>query len=515
MNNDGDDIADAKFVPHTLLGFTFNLNREADKDLLVMHSFDDLIPHFDLEVGPTPFLKVGKGADTINVPLNAYVASRMRIDGANEMDDPTYYEAFAVKRKRVAEALICQTYAKGFETPSAVQAVATMELVLGRDCLVQSKSGTGKTHTFLMGTAWHFDPDDKRLQHIFITATHEVATQIYDQVVELLPTDTSIALCIGRKNDEQKFAEGFRPPVRTSNIVAKGRPQLTSVQERIQVQKAQIIVGTMGKIYDFLYNKQWANMDSLKSFCVDEFDTIVTSRSRAANGMNTEEQIADIIKVIPVDTQRAFFSATINARALKISYNYFRRYNPDIGEPFLALLDIDDYTLEGIKQYYVECSSNEEKQDVLLDLISQCRIAQGIIFANKIGTADDLKALLDRQEIPISSAVFHSNLSAQRRQEIHQSLKDNKVRLLISTDITSRGLDLQSVNVVFNFDMPDSLDTYIHRVGRSGRYGRKGVAISLVLVNQHKDEMRKVKGINECSKSSPMEQLPENLGCLL
>jgi len=171
--------------------------------------------------------------------------------------------------------------------------------------------------------------------------------------------------------------------------------------------------------------------------------------------------------------------------------------------------------LEGIRQYYVKVGTFLDKKGVLLDLLQQCRISQAIIFANKKETANELKLYLDEQEISFHSAVCHGDLSAIVRQTIHKELIEGKLRLLISTDLTARGLDIQGINVVINFDMPDVLENYIHRIGRSGRYGRKGVAINLILVNSSTDEMQKVERINEVSKAGHMVPLPEDLANLL
>jgi len=273
----------------------------------------------------------------------------------------------------------------------------------------------------------------------------------------------------------------------------------------------------MGKFYDYLFNKKCISIKYLKSICVDEFDSIVTSRSRSRSEtiMSTERQMMEIIDIIPKSIQRVFVSATVSSESFDIAQSYFRSYNPYLGEPFIVLLDIEDYTLDSIRQYYIEISSYDQKKDVLLDLLKQCRISQAIIFTNKIDTAYEIKSYLDKQEIQMTSAVFHGNLPSVERKNIHANFLHNKIRLLISTDLTSRGLDIAGINLVINFDMPEVLETYIHRVGRSGRYGKKGVAISMILVNSTKNEKKKVDGINECSKQSIMTALPEDLANLL
>jgi superfamily II DNA/RNA helicase len=514
--NDNGKIADIKFSPINIGEHTCNVNRRLGENLNLLLDFTDAVPYFDLENGPHLKFKTKKTGDVTIVPLNNHVASGMIIPNSKNMNDEEYFKCFVEEKKRVVEDLIRQTFAKGYEAPSPIQALAIPELIQGKDTMAQFKSGTGKTHAFLFGCLWSFDPIDDQLQHVFVTSSHEVAMQIYEQAKFLLPTNTKIILCIGQKKDSNSgnMSGGFKTPIGTSSLNIKPK---TLREEREEIQEAQIIICTMGKFYDYICNKKWIATDYLKSICIDEFDNIVASRSRSRSSsvMSTEEQMANIMKKISPRSQRVFFSATVSNQALQIAHSYFRQYDPTIGEPFLVLLDIEDYTLEGIRQYYVECTSYNEKKDVLYDLLKQCRISQAIIFVNRIETAIDIKAFLDDQNVQMISSVFHGNLPAIERKNIHQDFSNNKIRLLISTDLTARGLDVQSINLVINFDMPDVLETYIHRVGRSGRYGKKGVAISLILNNREKDERKKIIGINECSKQSQMEELPDDLASLL
>ncbi|MEM3062410.1 MAG: DEAD/DEAH box helicase, partial [Nitrososphaerota archaeon] len=491
---------------------TYNINRRED-DVHLLTNFEDIIPSYSSEYGV--HLKLtNKNINKPNsiIPLRKCVLKNMLISNASKLNDEEFFKKFVESKKPIVENMVKKVYSMGYENPSSIQAISIVELVQGRDALIQSKSGTGKTLAFLLGLLWGFDPNDY-LQYIFVTISHEVAKQIYDQIRGLMPENAKIALCIGQKRDTNVSDGGFRQPVNTSGLGSRTK---TIREEKAEVSSAQIIVCTMGKFFDFLFGKKWINMKYVKAICVDEFDTIVASRSRSRSTiMNTEEQIRDIIKELPDDAQRTFFSATVSERSLQIAHDYFRKYSPDVGEPLIILLDTENYTLEGIRQYYVQIPSFAVKQEVLIDLIKQCRIAQAIVFVNTIETANEIKYLLDEQEIPISSAVMHGRLSEAERNSIFMDLRSNKIRILISTDLTSRGIDVQSINVIINFDMPDTLETYIHRIGRSGRYGRKGVAISMILVNHTINEMKKVESINEVSKNNKMEYLPSDLSNLL
>ena len=506
-NTASNKIEDIVFVPIKIGDYCYNVNRNGDMHILT--DFSDMFPIYDDIAGPS--LKISTQSGEVIVPLNNHVVKGMIIENCKKMDDTTYLKAFIERKAPIVKHLISQTFSKGFQTPSAVQALACIELAQGKDVCVQSKSGTGKTQAFLFGLSFHFDDADPNAQHMYITSTHEVADQIYKQAKFLLPPGTKMSLCVGQKKDDTTGG-GFRSSGANTGIKKKSMRE-----EMEEIKGAQIVIGTMGKIYDYFVNKKWIDPSYLKSICIDEFDKIVTSdsRKRSSTVMSTEDQLAAIMKRLNQDTQRAFFSATVSNDAVQVAHGYFRPENPDIGAPFLVFLDTNDYTLKGIRQYYVPCQTTEIKLEVTMDLLAQCRISQGIIFANTKETAHNIKAYLDRQKIQITSEVFHGSLTGDERKSIHQAFIDNKFRLLISTDLTARGLDIQGINVVINFDMPNDLETYIHRVGRSGRYGRKGVAISLILVNNNVNQMKNVAEINHCSLESEMIELPQDLSNLL
>lgn len=473
-------------------------------------NFDDAYPEYDEK--NKLHLKLDKNI----LRLNSNVYDSMIISGASKMSDEEYFKKFLEMKAPVVKQLIEKTYARGFERPSPVQQLTIPSLILRKDALVQFKSGTGKTHSFLFGLLWNFDPNDKYVQYIFVTATHEIAKQIYDQAIELLPK-AKIALCIGNKKPDQTSGTGgFKHTIKTSSLSSPSKTKSIR-EEKAEIANAQIIVCTMGKFF-YYFTRGWLpDMKYLKTICVDEFDNIVSATSRSTTVASTKEQFSKIMETLPSTTQRVFFSATISDSAINIAYGYFREYSIKNGDPLIVLLDPEDYTLEGIRQYYVVVDNYTVKEDVLLDILQQCRISQCIVFANTVDTAMKIKRLLDSQKITMPSAVFHGKLSEVERTNIFKEFFENKIRLLISTDVTARGVDVHQINLVINFDLPETPQTYIHRIGRSGRFGKKGVAISFVLVNEKQDydEMRKVKVINDFSKKCEMVELPTNLDALL
>lgn len=511
-------------------GYNFLVNRTPEK-FAKMDNFGDVQPLHNAEYNLHMKLTEKNSSKTSIITLNDLAASTMNIPGSSKMSNEEYYQAYAKFRGDHVNHLVSKTYAKGYEYPSPIQSIACPEIIQFKDCIIQSKSGTGKTHAVTFGLLWHFDLGNKNLQYIFITSSHEVATQIHSHVKCLLPETAKVVLCIGQKKNTPGTG-GFKNPIKTSSLNDRQK----SIQEiREEVQNAQIIVCTMGKLYDFMFNRKFFQITPhLKAICVDEFDNIVVSRSRQQHtgGMpSTEQQLEKIISTIDnmvdeenrrfgndfVRVQRIFCSATISNESLEKAYGYCGAYSMRIGEPLVVLLDLTDYTLKGIKQYYVECKDYSWKQDVCIDLLKQLRIAQAIIFTNKKNTAIDLYRLLLNAKLPIASscAIFHGDLEAKERDRIYKDFSESKIRLLISTDVTARGLDVQGINVVINFDMPEQFSTYVHRVGRSGRYGRKGVAISLITVNEHEDEREKLREIDYSSEQSKTEELPDNLSTLL
>lgn len=496
------------FNTTTICEQPFNVNQDLENDpLAVLNNFEDLIPYYDEESGICLNLRdkeVGSKASILG--LSATVSNNMVIPGSDKMDDETYLKTFCELKANHVKGLINGVYARGYQTPSIVQSISLLPIIQGRDTIIQFKSGTGKTLAFILGALWHFDLNDRELQHVFITSSHEVAKQLHSLAVELLPNNANVVLCVGQKKEVGGFSDDNR-----SNLK----------KELDAAHNAQVIVCTLGKFYDFLTNRKVGrnpviSLKFLKTIAIDEFDGIIGSQGRRSSSssmtMTSDEQIRDIFETrLSETTQRIFFSATTTEVSLTMAYGYFR--NEKYGQPYIVVLDADDYTLEGIKHFYVKVPCNEEKMNTLKDLTEQIRIAQTIIFVNRITTANMLKDFLQSQQIPFPTAVFHRDLTENEREDIRQKMINNQIRVLISTDVLARGFDLQSVNIVFNYDMPDQLRTYIHRVGRSGRYGRKGLAISFVEVNPSRNvnEMAKVNEINECSKKSQLEELPEDI----
>lgn len=485
--------------------FSYKVNR--GEDIKILHNLSDILPVWSEENGLHLNLRGEKAKSGCILPLDKNVI--LNLAPKYVFDENSYKEVekmFCENKAPIAERLAKNIFSS-IETPTPVQSISIPAMIEGRDVLIQSNSGTGKTIAQVIGSLWHFNPEDITLQHIFITSSHEVASQIYNNVMMLVPGKANVQLCIGQKKETTRGTGGFR------SQASEGRPEsLRDFCKRIS--SAQILVCTMGKFYDCLFNKKIIDVSHLKTITIDEFDNIIAPNNyRSDNVQSTANQINNVFTTVPKHTQRAFFSATVE-NALKTALEYFRQ---GYGMPLIVLKEQNDVFLEGIRQFYVEVEAISDeihiKGDILIDLLSNLRIAQCIIFANSIDVVKNIKENIRKLSIPISTEAFHAQLSDQERKTIHKQFIDGSIKILVSTDVLARGFDAHQVNLVINFDMPNSFETYVHRIGRSGRFGRKGTAISFVSIGG--GEMEKIDQINSRSPKSQIVTLPDNLSSLL
>ena len=453
--------------------------------------FEDIYPLYNEEYGLHFMMEDG----TI-YPLNKCVIGYTKVLAKYNSDSEYFHVLCETKRKHI-DAIMRSIYGLGLQKPSMVQTMGLLPLINGQDSIIQFKSGTGKTFTFLIGLLWGFDPANESLQYIFLTSTHEVASQIFDLVQKIVP-GANVSLCIGGTKQQ---AGGFKTNNRQTSLNEK----------RLELKKAQIIVGTVGKTYEFMcIKKMIPSVEHVRAICMDEFDQLISPQKtrNSSYEVKTEDQVRCILSSIPEYAQRVFFSATVIPDSDKIARSFFRPYDEDVGEPFMLLLSEDNFVVTGIRHYYVTFGTNDDKCDALVELWGRMRNGgQGIIFVNRTDSAYKLQTFLETELKGVTFGVFHGGIDGPTRDKIFQDFKSGACRYLISTDVLSRGIDVQSINFVINFDMPDKLETYIHRIGRGGRYGRKNIVINFILVNQYMNEMLKVNAINEEGQTNKMESL--------
>jgi translation initiation factor 4A len=331
-------------------------------------------------------------------------------------------------------------YAFGFDIPSTIQQMAIKPIRDGRDVIAQAQSGTGKTGAFIISTLSMIDKRLHEPQVLILAPTRELAIQIYNNAVGLnVFSKLDIGILIGG-NDQ--------------NINLNG--------ERSFSENSQMVIGTPGKVF-YMMNKHYLRTDNLKVICFDEADEMLTSCFK--------DQLYEIFRFIPKQAQVCIFSATITEDTLDLT-------NKFMNNPLKLLVKKEELTLEGIVQYYINVSEEQFKFEVLADIYRFLNINQTIIYCNSKKKCQQIHARLQQNNFTVSS--IHSDMNQQERNAVIQKFRMGNVRILLATDIIARGIDVQQVSTVINFDLPSKKEIYIHRIGRSGRFGRKGMAINFV-----------------------------------
>ena len=363
----------------------------------------------------------------------------------------------------INENLLRGIYSYGFEKPSKIQYESIPIINTGKDLIAQAQSGTGKTGSFLIGSLNNIDETVRDTQVLIICPTHELSIQCYDVCSELTKyTKITKALVIGK----------------------------TRVQDCINDlrKQPQVIIGTPGRILDMI-NRNELFTSKIKIIICDEADDILS--------LGFLDTISTIFRCIPPTSQVCLFSATIPLEVEDMSEKF-------MDNPEKILIKKEELTLDGIKQFHVMLKNYNWKYDVLMDLYDTLNITQSIIYVNSKKTLRYLYEKLVEQKFPVSH--IHGEMDSKERSDNMNNFKSGKTRIMLSTDLLARGIDIQQLSLVINFDLPNMKDTYIHRIGRSGRYGRKGVAINLVVENESQE-------LNELEQYYEIKipEMPENI----
>jgi translation initiation factor 4A len=365
------------------------------------------------------------------------------------------------------ENLLRGIYAYGFEKPSSIQQRAIVPLTKGRDVLAQAQSGTGKTATFSIGILQQLDVTLMECQGLILAPTRELAQQIQRVVLALGDyLGVRCHACIG----------GTRV-----------RDDINKLQAGVH-----IVVGTPGRVYDML-SRRVLRPDQIKVFVLDEADEMLSR--------GFKDQIYDIFQSLPSNVQVGLFSATMPPEAVEITQKFMRN-------PVRILVKRDELTLEGIRQFYISVEKEEWKLDTLCDLYDTLNITQSVIFCNTRRKVDWLTDRMRAREFTVSST--HGDLDSREREIILSEFRTGSSRVLITTDLLARGIDVQQVSLVINYDLPRNLENYIHRIGRSGRFGRKGVAINFVT----REDAQTLRELEQFYNTS-IEEMPANVADLI
>lgn len=359
-------------------------------------------------------------------------------------------------------------YAYGFERPSAIQQRAIRPIVTGRDTIAQSQSGTGKTAVFSIASLQIIDDRMSDPQVLILSPTRELAEQT-QRVVNSLGDFMKVKCraCIGGKS----MGDDLR--------------QLDS-------GNVQIVSGTPGRVFD-LIRRRALRTKALKAMIIDEADEMLNQ--------GFKEQIYDIYRCLPPSTQVVLVSATLPGEVLLMTQKF-------MNDPVKVLVKRDELTLEGIKQFFIAVEKEEWKFDTLCDLYDTLTITQAVIFCNTRQKVDWLAKKMKEASFTVSA--MHGDMDQKTRDSIMEDFRSGSSRVLIATDLWGRGIDVQQVSLVICYDLPQSRELYIHRIGRSGRFGRKGVAINFV----RNEDIRILRDIEQYY-STQIDEMPSNVEDLI
>ena len=351
----------------------------------------------------------------------------------------------------IPSELLRGIYAYGFEKPSEIQKKSIAPILAGRDVIAQAQSGMGKTGAFSIGTLGRIDVSKPKVQAILMAPTHELVKQT---------------------NSVIKALGSMLPGLRVKTLIGG-----TSIQEdsdEIRDSCPHVIVGCAGRIHD-MFRRRYLSGRDIRIIVLDEADEMLSQ--------GFQQKIHQIFQFMPQDLQVVLFSATLPPEILEITKEFMRN-------PIRITMEAEKLNLECITQYYIALRHDGDKYDTLKDLFSVISVNQTIIYCNSIHRVTDLyKAMTDEG---FSVCYIHSSMDKVERDKAFQSFRTGGFRVLISSDITARGIDVQQVSTVINFDITRCPHKYLHRIGRSGRWGRKGMAINFV-TRQDTETMRRIE----------------------
>ncbi len=348
--------------------------------------------------------------------------------------------------------LLRSIFSYGFENPSPIQKKAIIPIIQRKDIIAQAQSGTGKTGAFTIGSLQVIDTSIPHTQAMIMAPTRELSKQIFDVITNLSSYIKNLkkALLIGGTSTDADISN-------------------------LKTNVPHIVVGCPGRIQDMM-RRQYINPKTLSLIVLDEADEMLS--------VGFKEQIYNIFQYLDNDVQVALFSATMPTELNSLTERFMRN-------PVKILVKADALTLEGISQHKIIIEDDPAKYNVLKDLYNYISMSQCIIYCNSVKRVVSLYDAMKTDEFPV--CCIHSSMDKDERNLAYEDFKKGKYRVLISSNVTARGIDIQQVSTVINFDIPKDVSTYLHRIGRSGRWGRKGLGINFVT----KRDWRKLKEIEQ------------------
>ena len=393
------------------------------------------------------------------------------------------------KQKTKQDDLLRGVYGHGFEKPSAIQARA-LPAILGdlpasasgsdapspsapsrrrRDVIAQAQSGTGKTSMIALASCALADPRKPDCQVLILSPTRELATQ----------------------TERAATALGEHAAVKV--LAAVGGGSAARDARELEGGGRHVVSGTPGRVFD-LIQRGALKTAKVQTLVLDEADELLAQGFR--------DQIFDIYRRLPASTQTVLVSATLPRDVLEMAEKFMA------ADPLRILMRRDNLTLDGIRQFSVRVEKEEWKFETLCDLYDSLTISQAVVFCNSRKKVDWLTGQLRKSNFTVAS--MHGDLPQRERDSVMTTFRSGESRVLVTTDVWARGIDVAQVSLVVNYDLPPRREAYLHRIGRSGRFGRKGVAISFAT----DDDLRALREIEAFYKMR-IPDLPANVGDLL
>jgi len=328
----------------------------------------------------------------------------------------------------------------GFEHPSEVQHECIPQAVLGMDILCQAKSGMGKTAVFVLATLQQLEFVDGQVSVLVMCHTRELAFQISKEYERFC-----------------KFLTGVKVGVFFGGLA------ISKDEQVLKNNCPHIVVGTPGRILALIRGKKLI-LKNLRHFVLDECDKMLSE-------LDMRKDVQEIFRTTPHEKQVMMFSATLSKDVRPVCKKFMQ-------DPMEVYIDDEaKLTLHGLQQHYVKLKDSEKNRK-LFELLDVLEFNQVVIFVKSVQRCIALANLLVEQNFP--TIAIHRGMSQEERLSRYQQFKDFQKRILVATNLFGRGMDIERVNIVFNYDMPEDTDTYLHRVARAGRFGTKGLAITFV-----------------------------------
>ena len=355
-----------------------------------------------------------------------------------EINGTEVQEVYFYRDMGLSEATMKALDKKGYAQATPIQGGAIPYFMEWRDVVAKAPTGTGKTYAFGIPMVEHVDPESDQVQGLILAPTRELAIQIRDELRDLC---------------------AFREGVRVVCLYG-GQPidkQITQLKAR-----PQIVVATPGRLMDHM-KRRTVRLDGVQTVVLDEADRMLD--------MGFIQDVTRILDKIPHRRNLGLFSATISREVMDISWVYQR----DPAE--ITVRPVEDNRPD-IQQYRIELMGREQKLDTMVALLNGGQYERAIAFCNTKNMTDRLAGLLKMRGI--SCEAIHGDIQQRVRENTLKKFKEGKLRVLVATDVAARGLDIDDVDVVFNYDVPDEQEYYIHRIGRTGRAKKHGVAYTLM-----------------------------------